>query len=771
MKLFLTKNLKRISLFGALIALSGLLLFLLNKQLITVYFLNKFVGGWDGSGHYAIGKLYADNIFPSFWGWIPNWYSGMPFPQFYPPIFYFINALVYKISGLEFDLVFKSIVLFSATVIPVLLSILYFKNVKKSKIQASFVFLVSIILMTAKSKIGYIGISIPSLLNNGLVTQPMAFIFSLLWLIFFLEIDKNVANKYVSGFFLTLIFLTNVHVAIITFFLFGLIFVFKLIENRKQFANKKIFFKFFFLYFLSGLIPLIVASFWYLPMIYYYDYFAGRSLNWKWGSVMDFYKQHYYFPIFITFAAIFGLIRKNVIIIALSITAIVSNLFLVIKIWKFLPFLPVHVDRWIGTLYFFLPIFIVFALVEFRLIIKCKLIYYFLIIILVLYSAHTLIINNVFKEDFRGIYTEKVTEEIQPVIDYFKDKDGMILVEWFTPYEKPTTGVLDAYLGIQGNSTVYSIIRESALSSIFWVPMRNSLSGWPECWGIKCSLALDPELLNGSVIDHIKTVNYFGVQYLVQRSANKKEIIEKTGLITKEKDFIDWVIYKINNEAKLISEPQKEPILVFSDLNIKDETETNFDFVSLVEEINIKKARTDFTFVYADEKYIDLNNDLDKFKYILIDSYNYKDSDNLKNILSNYLEKSKIIAVSKDNEIFNFLETNTDNKENILLFENNINMDEMIVKLDNFVEDYISNDEKIKPMIIKQSYFPTWKSSNGEKIFMTGPGQILIFSNQSPNLFFDTPKIVVISHLISIIGLILTSIVLIREYIYFKKKK
>ena len=383
MKSFLTKYFKVFSIFSALFALSGLLLFLLNKQIITVYFFNEFVGGWDGSGHYAIAKLYANNIFPSFWGWIPNWYGGMPFPQFYPPFFYFFNALIYKSSCLEFNLVFKSIVLFSTVLIPVLISNLYFKTINKSKIQAFFVFLLSIVLITAKSKIGYIGVSISSILNNGLVTQPMAFIFLLLWLTFFIDIDKKAINKYFSAFFLTLIFLTNVHVAIITFFLFGFIFIYKLIEKRKRFCDKKALFSFFLLYFLSGFIPLLVASFWYLPMIYYYDYFAGRSLKWKWGSIADFYKQHYYFPVFIIVAVIFGSIRKSILIVTISIAAIISNIFLIIKIWEILPSLPVHVDRWIGTLYFFLPILIIFVLNEFRLIIKSKIVYYFFISVLI----------------------------------------------------------------------------------------------------------------------------------------------------------------------------------------------------------------------------------------------------------------------------------------------------------------------------------------------------------------------------------------------------
>ena len=68
-----------------------------NWQIFKTFWQFSFVSGWDGANHAAIGEYYANNIFPRTWGWIPHWFAGMPFPQFYPPLFYFSTAFLYKI--------------------------------------------------------------------------------------------------------------------------------------------------------------------------------------------------------------------------------------------------------------------------------------------------------------------------------------------------------------------------------------------------------------------------------------------------------------------------------------------------------------------------------------------------------------------------------------------------------------------------------------------------------------------------------------------------
>src|SRR5688500_6329446 len=50
---------------------------------------------WDGTGHFAVAQIYDKSIFPDTFGWIPSFFAGMPFPNFYPPMFFWIVSLLH----------------------------------------------------------------------------------------------------------------------------------------------------------------------------------------------------------------------------------------------------------------------------------------------------------------------------------------------------------------------------------------------------------------------------------------------------------------------------------------------------------------------------------------------------------------------------------------------------------------------------------------------------------------------------------------------------
>lgn len=63
--------------------------------------------GWDGSGHNAIGTLYDQVIFPNTFGWTGAYCGGMPFPNFYPPLFYWLVALLHHTHLVSFSTALK----------------------------------------------------------------------------------------------------------------------------------------------------------------------------------------------------------------------------------------------------------------------------------------------------------------------------------------------------------------------------------------------------------------------------------------------------------------------------------------------------------------------------------------------------------------------------------------------------------------------------------------------------------------------------------------
>lgn len=815
----ITKN--NFAFFSLLTILGAFLIYLLNKELIDFYIINKYVGGWDGSGHFAIGKYYADNIFPSVWGWIPNWYNGMPFPQFYPPLFYYLLALIHNLTGFDYQNLFKYFLILLSFVTPGITALLYYYRVNKSKFQSLFVLAISVIFISAKSKIGFVGVSLSSLLNNGLATQPLAFIFFLLWLFFFVDISKKPINKYLTGFFLFLVFLSNAHVVLVAFLFFVTIFVTNFLRLEDRSLYKKETRNFVYLYFFSGFIPLVAAGFWYIPMLTYYSYSTSTALGFYWGSLFEIFSQHYY--LIIIFALSIYLFKKIKEIIPKTIIITTFTLIILeaIKINELLPDLPLHIDRWFGTIYFLYPILIVYIVWKAKTIIEKRYLYNLIIFIVSILVIYNLVLTGGLRDNLRGIYLDSNLSNITSILEYFREeenKDGLIMVEAHTQYSAPADKVLNTYLGMQGNKTIYTIIRESAISSLFYTPIRNALSFENECWGINCQLSFYDKFLEDDFEKHLSTALDYGINKFLIRSAQQKEEFDESPLVEEVASFQQWKIYESTEERQKATIPEKEPILVISDIETKKDRPV-FDYISLVENINVRLHRTDIVFVLAPTSKIDDLDieDLKKFKNIIVSAYNYDYFDVAAHKMDQLAENSKIIAAypqDYDEILFNYVDVLSEDNDDVIILEEYLNeaaeeneelepvvlegiryepqsmdsYEELIKLIDAEIDDtdydatieYTElgdtyNSIKINnptgdriPVVINQSHFPTWESINDNNIYMASLVNRMIFIENDDSIYFKTPNALSLAHLISIIGILSVLYFLYRDY---KRKK
>src|ERR1700741_5615778 len=74
--------------------------------------------GWDGTGHFAIAILYDQLIFPNTAGWTNAYFGGMPFPNFYPPLFYWSVALLHHTHLFSFSTAFKIVLSIPVVLMP-----------------------------------------------------------------------------------------------------------------------------------------------------------------------------------------------------------------------------------------------------------------------------------------------------------------------------------------------------------------------------------------------------------------------------------------------------------------------------------------------------------------------------------------------------------------------------------------------------------------------------------------------------------------------------
>jgi hypothetical protein len=87
---------------------------------------------------------------------------------------------------------------------------------------------------------------------------------------------------------------------------------------------------------------------------------------------------------------------------------------------------------------------------------------------------------------------------------------------------------------------------------------------------------------------------------------------------------------------------------------------------------------------------------------------------------------------------------------------------------DNHISIQLSATTSIPfPVVIKNSYFPDWKRTDGQPVYLTSPGFILTYATSSFDLVFTTPREVYLGYAITC----LTGIGFIALAYMFRKKK
>jgi len=84
------------------------------------------VRSWDGTGHYAAAQIYSETIFPNTFGWTDAYFGGMPLPNFYPPLFYWLVGLIHATHLFSFNSAFKLVLVVPVLLTPAAISLLAF---------------------------------------------------------------------------------------------------------------------------------------------------------------------------------------------------------------------------------------------------------------------------------------------------------------------------------------------------------------------------------------------------------------------------------------------------------------------------------------------------------------------------------------------------------------------------------------------------------------------------------------------------------------------
>jgi hypothetical protein len=706
-----------------------------------------YVPGWDGLGHVAFSHAYHNNIFPHIFDNLKIWFNGMPFSHFYPPLFYFTTSfLALENNQDNFLFLFK---IFNILMLIVTIVGFYFLSLKilKSKSKALLSNIIFILLISTYGRFGDLGISIESVFNYGFLPQSFSFIFFIFFLFFFNK-ESTLRNRIMSIITLLCIALSNIHVLLITSFYIISYFLYLLFN--KDFKELKI-------RITDSIFASLISLFWFLPMLYYYDFSGAKSSN---------YGGEFYIDTYLLISIILSLIsmniahvRKNKNIFILSIYTFLISIFNYIPITDLIVQLPLHVKRWVIVPILLIPILSIYIFGKNRLLKAVT------IIALVYVSATYL--QSITVQNTRGFYMtaneNKFPEMIQWIINNKNDKNTLINVESSFINDVADFWYIHALLGMNNVNTTYSILRESSSMSFIFATIRNSISSDQESIGTKFNL-YDQNIKGNHFISQGIDL---GITHFLVKSDFSKEILSENKFVILEKKFNQWYLYKAIKTVPKISDNDLKILLTYTDFNLKKNTDNTFDLTRIAEEL-VWSNRLDIIFYKSDE--LDLSKKINYMDAsgIFVAQYKYSDIEKAyDNILKMSLDRPVFLLKDLNSDLFKKIYKNLSNKNNIYFMESNefpINSDEShnyYKNIFDFIKPKIESFKSDGFIYIRQSYFPNPK--NEHKQYIATPFYILESKTEMNN---DKIDIIYIAKYISIFS----TIIMIIYFIYIYRK-
>lgn len=809
--IFLSKNINKFWFQGPLVFL---VFVIINIKYYLYYIRYPIIAGWDSMGHYAAGLYYIENIFPRMWGWIPGWYAGTPFPDFYPPLFYFAVALIQRITFIPYIWVFKFSVLIMLALVPVLLVWLARAIDKNNKTFHWFTAFFAIVFISFFNHYDMgLGVGIGRTLGTGLIPYLLGFLLLIIFIRYLLILNFEKKFWFLKTFIFSLVLISNVHIVPVAMIFWGCTF---LIHLSTQKLDYKFFFQTLLYYLASFVIAFLAVSFWYIPLIANYDFVTAANQD-------DFGKglQELLLNNWIIFLMLVYLSFKNYNkFIFTYITYLAFMYFLIIiKPGIIFPDIVMHVSRWSAPLVHLFPI-IIGLITSYVYKMKHGNIRCLLAILIVIYSGSfikdgwstrwplfPLNKNDLNIVEFVDTQREINMDEIESVIDYYKknkNNNTLNLVEKRFTFGRhisdPHSTNLESLFVINNINTTWGVLRESSVSSPLLTAIRNTISELEEHWGINTILNLQRDFLDSNDVDEkINRANYIGISDFIVFDQNTINELSSSKNVTLEKDFGTWKLFTSNKWIDRVEILNNIPVLLFTETNFKQRTALDINF-SRFSELILEQNTYDINFV-KNKNYIE-DEDFSKFALIFIDQYYYKDIDKAFEKIKDFTSDRMIIVYKREDDLFNKIEELYDKgNENIIILnvpkyyssndtisnqfpeivdlirKNNINLK---IPADLKI-DYVFNKDSVKidfsektdykyPIYIKTTYSNNWSASNGQNIYMSSPSFVVVYADDDFEIKYTQSKYSKIGYLLSTITTVLFLIGLIYYYLNKKNK-
>lgn len=627
------------------------------------------VRAWDGTGHYALAQVYDQGIFPDTFGWTHAYFAGMPFPNFYPPVFYWLVAALHHTHLFSLPAAFKLVLCLSVLLVPAALWWLTKAVTGGERLAAACAaFAVTLPLVDEK-------FSNPVGLNNfgtfmiGLFTQPLGFILLTAWYAVYLRSPTRRGLVGAASALLALTVLANFFNAI-TAVLFICATVghdaFRYARSSEP-GEREAARSALVAHLLSPPLAAGLTAFWVLPVLSSYDLFVTRPQMATLAELVPTAAWGWYA---LAFAGLVLWLRRPgghawpFLVTILALAAGVAFAATVAPRW-----FPLQAPRFLSTLNFLLaaPVgwaaawavrALAAALGEGRGAARNDAVLRAPVTTALLLCVGLPAALLLIRPTPTGLiyYKPGVKAPIDGVLEFAGNRrDGRYLVEVppFNASEAAYDGrALTSYLGAQGNETLSVVFREASPSALFFNPLVNAFSAFPDNFGLSSMLGDDLDFFEQPLARHIERARAVGVKYVVAISPWIKDRLAREGAVEGRFDLGDWSVFALRGEPAARVRPLAyRPALVVSDLSFKQRRRNEYSFTRLAEE-QFADGWFDVLLTHSPESKIDHLKDLDGFGALVLDTYGCDDEARCAEVLRDFAARRPVVMLASDAPLF-----------------------------------------------------------------------------------------------------------------------
>ncbi|MFH1016703.1 MAG: hypothetical protein V1798_00810 [Pseudomonadota bacterium] len=625
-------------------------LFLLAHRFLWDVVRTPVLGGWDGASHLAMAQEYSRHVWPAVFGWTPHWFLGMPFPNFYHPLFFWFVALLDHVLPFSISTIIKLLALFLTFTLPTLFYLLGTLRLGGRR-PALIGGLLAVYLLTRGGFLASWGLTLLGTFQIGLYAHLLSFWLLLLFFCLLPEPASSRGKYRALVVLLTLVLLANVNVLVPLLLTYAAFFGMEWLGERER-GFRAVFRP----YFTIGLWSLGLSAFWYVPMLATYGWVATKPLilkveghlaagEWAWlllGLIsipLAFRKKH-------RFALPIGL-------------GVAGSLLLIPVADRVFAGAPFQVHRVVITcLFLMIPLlaFGIVRLLEFPASRHLRIAVGFLIFFL--------LVGFPYLREPDGLFQSTRISQLNPaeyadlVAEGRNPSSGRYTVE-SVDFHSNVRGRYDeaAYLnGLIGNgggfgiSTVY---REASLASFFTDSVRNiySQTRYP-IWGITSQLSSDPDFWNQPMEEHRKRNRLLNLKTIYVHMPTMAHDLRAAKGFRQTLFSHQWTVFKDEADMSVYAHvPRFKPFLVYARWEPKKRASFgDYDFLSLAE-YSFFSNQEDPPLVLSPEERLDSPMDWSRFGGLIVTDFRYRDLNAACGRVSAFAKERPVLFLDQDSPL------------------------------------------------------------------------------------------------------------------------